>query len=128
VNTSDDDDFHGGFAKTFIENQEMEAMEAYQRRGRPLQKLDDQQLQQRWVASMEAWANAPSARRVIDARDRDDLEAEMRLRGTEPPASLRSRQSFGCRRDLVTSREAGSIRVFLGTRYRAPKTKPSDSD
>src|SRR5258708_3502032 len=80
MNTSDDD-----FTDAFLQNQVMEALEGYRKRGRALEKLDDDALEQRWIASMKAWAAAISAGHAYEKGERDDAQAEMSLRGIKPP-------------------------------------------
>jgi len=68
-----------------LANKELERLEKYLNRGRPLADVPLEELQVRWVALVRSWAEDILG---SDTREREDIEAEMRYRKAEPPADL----------------------------------------
>jgi hypothetical protein len=70
----------------WLRNQGLDQVEDYVRRGRQFGGVDVDEVKRGWVAAYKVWArdlqNA-DARKIAD-----DLEAELSLRGEEPPYSL----------------------------------------
>jgi hypothetical protein len=58
----------------------------YLKRGRPLADLPLEELRERWVVLMRAWAEH-TPKREADS-EREDIEAEMKVRRVEPPFDL----------------------------------------
>jgi hypothetical protein len=72
--------------EAWLANQQLERLENYLQRGRPLSDVSLEELRTHWVALMRAWAQ--HVRGGIDNREREDIEAEMTLRKVEPPFDL----------------------------------------
>jgi hypothetical protein len=64
-------------------NTRMEAQISYLSRGRTLQAEDTDKLRTSWVVQVNAWANDQPD---YDRQFMDDCEAELGLRGIDPPA------------------------------------------
>jgi hypothetical protein len=69
----------------WLANQQLERLEEYLKRGRPLASAPIEELNARWVTLTENWANSP---RGVDHREREDIEAEMQVRKVTPPVEL----------------------------------------
>jgi hypothetical protein len=69
-----------------IDNRSREHIEDYVRRGRQLASRDDVYLRHAWVGAMKIW-NAKLAN-AVDHKLREDIQAEMLLRGYQPPFEL----------------------------------------
>jgi hypothetical protein len=65
-----------------VQSELMEETAAYLSRGRPHASLTAQEAGQQWVAAYTRWFAERTAERQ---REWDDLAAELRLRGLEPP-------------------------------------------
>jgi len=70
----------------YFESQRLDRLQDYMQRGRPLADLTDDHLNQRWVAEFRHWMKNFGTR--VDHRTREDIEAELQLRGHEPPFAL----------------------------------------
>jgi len=66
----------------FLRQQKAEAAMAYVNRGRAFETTDVETLKARWVAILGEMAELDNTNAV----ERDDIEAELTLRGIEPPA------------------------------------------
>lgn len=66
----------------FLQHKSMEQMQAYLARGRRFAQLDVEWLNTDWIIAVRIWFahKHPTKERVMD-----DLAAELRLRGLEPP-------------------------------------------
>src|ERR1700683_212794 len=69
----------------WLANQRLEQLEGYIKRGRSLANISVGELRARWMAAIRAWASSLSE---FDHEEREDIEAEMKLRKTEPPYDL----------------------------------------
>jgi hypothetical protein len=69
-----------------IDNRSQEHIEDYVGRGRQLASRDDVYLRHAWVGAMKIW-NAKLAN-AVDHKLREDIQAEMLLRGYQPPFEL----------------------------------------
>jgi hypothetical protein len=69
----------------WLENQQLERLSDYLKRGRPLADVGLEDLRSRWVALMQTWARITQG---FDHQEREDIEAEMQLRKVEPPRDL----------------------------------------
>jgi hypothetical protein len=69
----------------WLANQRLERLEGYIKRGRPLANISLEELRARWIAAMRAWVSSLSE---FDHEEREDIEAEMKLRKIEPPYDL----------------------------------------
>ena len=67
----------------YLENEQLLEMEAYAKRGRHLAAVDSNELRQRWITEFKNWAN--NSEKQIDNRAREDIQAELALRGEQPP-------------------------------------------
>src|SRR5262245_33184606 len=65
-----------------LQHKSMQEMQDYLARGRPFAKLDVGQLNKDWINAVRSWL---SHKRRTKERMMDDLAAELRLRGLEPP-------------------------------------------
>jgi len=66
----------------FLQKQKSDAAIAYVTRGRAFKNTDEEKLKARWVAIVGEMTELNHANAV----ERDDIEAELTLRGVEPPA------------------------------------------
>jgi hypothetical protein len=70
----------------YIENQPMAQIEDYLKHGRHLVGVGGDELKSRWIAEFRKWA--ANYGKGVDHRDRKDIEAELGLRGEQPPHDL----------------------------------------
>src|SRR5271163_4805281 len=68
-----------------LQNQELDDLESYLSRGRQLADAPTEELESRWTAQMREWVKNFTG---FDHRERDDIQAELQLRGIEPPIRL----------------------------------------
>jgi hypothetical protein len=68
--------------KAFLQYKIMEHMQDYLNRGRRFAKIDDERLSKDWIIAVRSWL---AHKRRAKERIMDDLAAELRLRGLEPP-------------------------------------------
>jgi hypothetical protein len=117
----------------WLANQRLEWLEGYIKRGRLLANISLEELQTRWMAAIRAWAISLSE---FDHEEREDIEAEMKLRKIKPPYDLvkdqlnviRSAAEKFCaeilndpkRRDAIDRHFTAEIRQFVN---RAKGTK-----
>ena len=66
----------------FLQHKSMQQMEDYLARGRRFAKLDVERLNKDWIIAVRSWL---AHKHRIKERMMDDLAAELRLRGLEPP-------------------------------------------
>ena len=66
----------------FLQHKRMEQMQAYLARGRRFAKLGVERLNEDWVIAVSSWL---AHKHRTKERLMDDLAAELRLRGLEPP-------------------------------------------
>jgi hypothetical protein len=69
----------------WLANKELERLEDYLKRSRPLAGVPLEELRERWIAQMRNWAESVSG---FDHREHEDIEAEMKLRRVQPPVDL----------------------------------------
>jgi hypothetical protein len=69
--------------EAWLENQAMERLEAYLQTGRRFRDVPLDALSARWVQVIQSWASDPHSK--FDHREHEEIEAEMRLRRSEPP-------------------------------------------
>jgi hypothetical protein len=69
----------------WLANQRIERLEGYIKRGRLLAHISLEELRARWIATIRAWANSLSD---FNHEEREDIEAEMKLRKIKPPYDL----------------------------------------
>ena len=70
--------------EAWLDNHSFEYAEAYVRRGRHLRETASAELERRWIEGYRRWA-ATAGREEFDHTDLEDIEAELSLRGEEPP-------------------------------------------
>jgi hypothetical protein len=68
--------------KAFLQYKSMEQMQDYLARGRRFAKLDAERLNTDWIIAVRSWL---AHKHRTKERMMDDLAAELRLRGLEPP-------------------------------------------
>jgi hypothetical protein len=68
--------------KAFLQYKVTEQMQDYLTRGRRFAKVDDAQLNKDWIIAVRSWL---AHKRRAKEQIMDDLAAELRLRGLEPP-------------------------------------------
>jgi hypothetical protein len=68
--------------KAFLQHKITEQMQDYLTRGRRFAKLDVAQLNADWITAVRSWL---AHKDRANERKMDDLAAELRLRGVEPP-------------------------------------------
>jgi hypothetical protein len=78
-------DLENELVLAYLQNQRIEALEAYLKRGRQYADIDDQELNRRWIAAFKIWAAAAAAGVQSGHRERLDLDSEIALRGREAP-------------------------------------------
>jgi hypothetical protein len=78
----------------WLANQRLERLEGYIKRGRPLASVSLEELRARWIAAIRAWA---SLLREFGHEEREDIEAEMKLRKINPPFDLVEEQLIAIR-------------------------------
>jgi hypothetical protein len=66
----------------FLQHKSMKQMQGYLAHGRCFAKLDMEQLNKDWIIAVRSWL---AHKHRIKERMMDDLAAELRLRGLEPP-------------------------------------------
>jgi hypothetical protein len=69
----------------WLANKQLERLEDYLKRSRPLAGVPLEELRGRWIVQMRKWAKSVSG---FDHREHEDIEAEMKLRRVEPPVDL----------------------------------------
>jgi hypothetical protein len=79
------DNYENELVLAYLQNQRIEALEAYLKRGRQLADIDDQELNRRWIVAFKTWAAEVAAGFQSGHRERLDLDSELMLRGKEPP-------------------------------------------
>jgi hypothetical protein len=72
----------------YFENQQLDRLKDYLRRGRPLVDVEDEELTIRWIGEFRQWASNLSIGARTDHGDREDIEAEFQMRGKGPPFDL----------------------------------------
>jgi hypothetical protein len=73
----------------FVQHQSMKQMQDYLARGRRFAKLDVAQLNTDWIMAVRSWL---AHKDRANERMMDDLAAELRLRGVEPPYAAVERE------------------------------------
>ena len=68
--------------KTFLQHKSLEQMQDYLARGRRFTTFDVRQLTKDWIIAVRSWL---AHKDHTNERMMDDLAAELRLRGLEPP-------------------------------------------
>jgi hypothetical protein len=71
-----------------LENKRIEGATEYARRGRLLELVPDEDLSRDWLLAFRAWAASERGGQKYDHRALEDIEAEMYLRGCDPPLDL----------------------------------------
>jgi hypothetical protein len=66
-----------------IERQVLEQVADYVERGRSLAGRDFAELRRHWIRQMRLWSNKSAS--AEDHKLREDIQAEMRIRGFQPP-------------------------------------------
>jgi hypothetical protein len=101
----------------FLQHKSLEQMQDYLARGRRFTKLDVRQLTEDWIIAVRSWL-AHKGR--TKERMMDDLTAELRLRGLEPPYGAveqeladRSAQTNGAERKKTVREVAREIGEFM---------------
>jgi len=70
--------------QAWLDNHTFEYAQAYARRGRHLRDVESAELERRWIEGYRRWA-AAAGREEFDHGELEDIEAELSLRGAEPP-------------------------------------------
>jgi hypothetical protein len=76
-----EDEFDAGVC-SFLAERQMQEVRSYVGRGRSLESASTDQLNSEWVSHVREWAADPQ--KTANLR-RDDIQAELILRGPEPP-------------------------------------------
>lgn len=104
--------------KAFLQSELMEETASYLKRGRGFAGLAPDELERKWTASFNAWvAHRREAERILT----EDLEAELRIRGLEPPLHAVPEAIAAAKKDFRTGSEAyprvlEKVRAFLAAR------------
>lgn len=80
-----------------IRSEQMEETAAYLGRGRRFSALSPSELELRWVEAFRTWLGE---RTDSHLQQMDDLSAELRLRGLEPPYHLVKKESEAIREEI----------------------------
>jgi hypothetical protein len=80
------DDDHDELMRAWIDNRLLEQVEDYLGRGRRLAGSDHAVLRRHWIAAMKLWS--AKAANAEDHKLREDIQAEMQLRGHRLPYEL----------------------------------------
>jgi hypothetical protein len=75
-----------------LENKRIERAAEYARHGRLLELVPDEDLKRNWLLAFRAWAAGERDGQRFDLRSLEDVEAEMYLRGYDPPLELAQRE------------------------------------
>jgi hypothetical protein len=115
--TAEDPRDAGAILNAFLQHKSMEQMQDYLARGRRLAKLDIGRLNEDWVIAVRSWL---AHKHRTKERLMDDLAAELRLRGLEPPYSAverdladRSAQTNEAKRKKTVRKVAREIGEFM---------------
>ena len=107
---------------TFLQHKSLKQMQDYLARGRRFTKLDVRQLTEDWIITVRSWL-ADKGR--TKERMMDDLAAELRLRGLEPPYGAveqeladRSAQTNETKRKKTVREVAREIGEFMRENHR----------
>jgi hypothetical protein len=76
------DDHANAMVDAFLQHTQMEETQQYLSRGRQFESTSEVELKLRWAEAFRRWCKTHSPGNV---RELDDLSAELRLRGLEPP-------------------------------------------
>jgi hypothetical protein len=106
--------------EAWLANQQLEQLENYLKRGRPLAGVALRELRSRWIASMRSWAESF---RKFDHSEHEDIEAEMSLRKVEPPFD---RIKEAMKKIVRQSKEHTDALLQDPTRFRQTKRKIAD--
>jgi hypothetical protein len=107
----------------FLQHKSMKQMQSYLARGRRFAEIEVEQLNTDWIIAVRSWL---AHEHRTKERMMDDLAAELRLRGLEPPYGAveqeladRSAQSNQAERKKTLGEVAREIGEFLGEDDRA---------
>ena len=99
----------GTVVKAFLQHKSLEQTQDYLARGRRFAKLDTQRLNKGWIIAVRGWlANKYRTKE----REMDDLAAELRLRGLEPPYLAVERELANCSAQTKESERKKVLRAF----------------
>ena len=115
--TAEDPRDAGAILNAFLQHKSMEQMQDYLARGRRFAKLDIGRLNEDWVIAVRSWL---AHKHGTKERIMDDLAAELRLRGLEPPYGAveqeladRSAQTNEAKRKKTVRKVAREIGEFM---------------
>jgi hypothetical protein len=115
--TAEDPRDAGAILNAFLQHKSMEQMQDYLARGRRFAKLDIGRLNEDWVIAVRSWL---AHKHRTKERLMDDLAAELRLRGLEPPYGAveqeladRSAQTNEAKRKKTVRKVAREISEFM---------------
>ena len=80
--SAEDPRYPEAIVDAFLQHKSMEQMQGYLARGRRFAKLDVVRLNKDWITAIRSWL---AHKHRTKERLMDDLSAELRLRGLEPP-------------------------------------------
>ena len=106
-------DSENNLVLVYLQNQRIEALDAYLKRGRPLADIDDQELNTRWIVAFKIWATAVAAGVQRGHRERLDLDTEIALRGREPPYASVTEECLVLRAVAKTQVSNPNVRASL---------------
>jgi hypothetical protein len=106
----------------FLQHKSMNQMQDYLARGRRFVGLDMERLNKDWIIAVRGWL---AHKHRTKERPMDDLAAELRLRGLEPPYSAveqdladRSAQTSETERKRTVTEMAQEIAEFMRANHR----------
>jgi len=104
----------------FLQRRRLKLKREYLSRGRRFANLNDEQLTENWIAAVRTWL---ARKGPVTELAMDDLTAELRLRGFEPPYDAMNRELAArffefnkAAQKKVATRFARHLTAFLGQR------------
>lgn len=79
-------DFAHKIIIAWLHNTQLERVEKYVKRGRPLSSIETETLKQNWVVTFRKWLCDPS--NSSTKAEREDIESELEIRKETPPVNL----------------------------------------
>jgi hypothetical protein len=95
--------------KTFLQHKSLEQMQDYLARGRRFTTFDVRQLTKDWIIAVRSWL---AHKDHTNERMMDDLAAELRLRGLEPPYPAVEKELADCSAQTKETERKKVLRAF----------------
>jgi len=105
---SDDEVVTDALLSEYHAHQLMGQTRDYLARGRQWQQTSDDELRDHWIDALKRWF---ASRRRADVPAKNDIEAELRLRGLEPPHSAVANEYAQLRDELKQGKDAKTEQI-----------------